>query len=374
MMTQNIKILILLFCLMPAFAIAQQRLIIKGTIPLFRDGTEISLQQIFPKRLETSEKTFLTKIGKHSFEFVLNVDGLESYQLSANGYRSYAFVLGPGNANIAISDSIFRKVIITDNIAEMEYQNYDSNKTQEELEGQYRWARANYDNYIASKNIDSNVAKDKRNEFYRLKALADKNEIKHCLDWIKEYPNSYINTKILYNQLFNMPDADLKKLFLDLPARVKNNSWGKELKYAVNNLLVGAIAPDFALADTNGTQISLSKFKGRYVLIDFWASWCVPCRAESPSLVRIMQKYKKRNFTILSVSLDNEKKAWLKAINSDNLDWTHLSDLRGWKNPVSTNYFITLIPSNYLVAPNGKIIARNLGGDQLAAFLNTLNL
>ena len=360
--------------MMPAFAIAQQRLIIKGTIPLFRDGTEISLQQIFPKRLETSEKTFLTKIGKHSFEFVLNVDGLESYQLSANGYRSYAFVLGPGNANIAISDSIFRKVIITDNIAEMEYQNYDSNKTQEELEGQYRWARANYDNYIASKNIDSNVAKDKRNEFYRLKALADKNEIKHCLDWIKEYPNSYINTKILYNQLFNMPDADLKKLFLDLPARVKNNSWGKELKYAVNNLLVGAIAPDFALADTNGTQISLSKFKGRYVLIDFWASWCVPCRAESPSLVRIMQKYKKRNFTILSVSLDNEKKAWLKAINSDNLDWTHLSDLRGWKNPVSTNYFITLIPSNYLVAPNGKIIARNLGGDQLAAFLNTLNL
>jgi hypothetical protein len=87
-----------------------------------------------------------------------------------------------------------------------------------------------------------------------------------------------------------------------------------------------------------------------------------------------MKKYKSRNFTILSISLDSEKKSWLKAINSDGLEWTHLSDLSGWGNPVGLNYYINLIPNNYLIAPNGKIIARNLQGDQLVSFLNTLNL
>ena len=371
-MKQNIKILIFLFCLIPAFAISQKKLIIKGTIPLFSNGTEISLHQILPKRLETQEKTFLTKLNKHSFEFVLNVKGAESYYLSASGQRSYAFILGPGKANIAISDSIFRKVTITDNQTETEYEKYDSYKNDEEAK--YRWDRNEYANYTASKNIDSNVAKAKISEVNRLKMIADKNELKHCVDWIKEYPDSYINTKILYNQLFNMPDNDLKKIFLDLPARVKNNSWGNEIKYVINNLFVGTTAPDFAMADTTGTQISLSSFRGKYVLIDFWASWCIPCRAENPTLVKIMKKYKSRNFTILSISLDNEKKPWLKAINSDDLEWTHLSDLSGWGNPVRLNYYITLIPNNYLVAPNGKIIARNLQGDQLADFLNTLNL
>ena len=110
------------------------------------------------------------------------------------------------------------------------------------------------------------------------------------------------------------------------------------------------------------------------MLIEFWASWCLPCRGESFNLVRTIEKYKNRNFTILSISLDDEKRAWLKAINSDGLNWTHLSDLKGWENEVSTNYFITSIPINYLIDPSGKIIARNLRGDQLNTFINSLKL
>lgn len=245
---------------MPVFAFSQKKLIIKGTITMFRDGTEISLHQILPKRLELNEKTFKTKLDKHSFEFVFNIEGAESYYLSANGQRSYVFILGPGKANIAINDSIFTKIIITDNQVETEYEKYDSYKNDEEA--LYRWYRTDYANYTASKNIDSNVAKAKISEVNRLKMVADRNELKHCLEWVKEHPDSYINTKILYNQLFNMPDNDLKKTFLDLPARIKNNSWGNEIKYVINNLFVGTTAPDFAMADTNGTQISLSSFRG----------------------------------------------------------------------------------------------------------------
>ena len=373
-MTRYIKILTLLFCLIPVFAISQKKLTINGTAPQLRDGTEISLDLILPKTLKNSQKSFLAKVDKHSFRFVLDVEGAEFYRLKANGHQAYAFCLGPGNAGITISDSILRKVYITGNETAIEYEKYDSDKVQTVFKSRYLWARAHRDDYLESKGIDSNILKAKNREVDSLETIADKNGIKHCLDWIKEYPDSYINTKILYDQLSIMPDDELKKTFLGLPVHIKSNSWGKELKYAVDNLLVGDTPPDFSEADTSGRQVSLSTFRGKYTLIDFWASWCKPCREETPYLATAMKKYRSRNFTILSISLDNKREAWLKAINSDGLNWTHLCDLKGLGNPVSTSYFITSIPGNYLIDPHGKIIARNLRGDQLTFFLDSLNL
>jgi peroxiredoxin len=128
---------------------------------------------------------------------------------------------------------------------------------------------------------------------------------------------------------------------------------------------VGDTAPDFSLPDPSGKNIKLSSFRGKYVLVDFWASWCRPCRMENPNVVKAFQQYKNKNFTILGVSLDKKKEAWLEAIQADGLSWNHVSDLKFWDSMVVPLYGINGIPTNFLLDPQGKIIAANLRGDAL---------
>lgn len=130
-------------------------------------------------------------------------------------------------------------------------------------------------------------------------------------------------------------------------------------------LQVGSQAPDISLPDTAGHVISLHDFRGKYVLVDFWASWCAPCREENPYVVSAFQKFKDKNFTVFSVSLDSKKENWLKAIHDDHLDWTHVSDLKGWNSAAADAYHVEAIPANFLLDPQGKIIAENLIGPSL---------
>jgi peroxiredoxin len=129
--------------------------------------------------------------------------------------------------------------------------------------------------------------------------------------------------------------------------------------------MINKEAPDFSLPNTAGEIISLKSFRGKYVLVDFWASWCVPCRQENPNVVAAFKKYSAKNFTVLGVSLDAEKENWLQAIKDDQLTWTHVSDLKQWESKVVPLYQITGIPFNVLVNPEGKIIASDLRGDAL---------
>ena len=173
-------------------------------------------------------------------------------------------------------------------------------------------------------------------------------------------------------------DIDTKKiapLFNMLPATTRNLPSGIAFKKRIATARktgIGAYAMNFTQNDTLDKPVSLKNFRGKYVLLDFWASWCGPCRAENPNVVKAFNKYKDKNFTVLSVSLDQpgKKQAWLDAIHHDGLTWNHVSDLKFWDNAVAKEYGIRAIPQNLLIDPSGKIIAKNIRGEALAKKLD----
>jgi peroxiredoxin len=138
---------------------------------------------------------------------------------------------------------------------------------------------------------------------------------------------------------------------------------------ASKGLQVGTAAPEISLPTAEDKVVTLSSLKGKYVLVDFWASWCGPCRKENPNVVAAYNKFKDKNFTILGVSLDDDKEKWQAAIEKDGLPWTHVSDLKGWESIAARTYSVESIPTNFLVNPEGKIVARDLRGEDLAAKL-----
>ncbi len=198
------------------------------------------------------------------------------------------------------------------------------------------------------------------------------------LQFVKQHPDSYISLIVLVEQGGHDIDvATIDPAYKSLSANVRNSTAGADFAKAIDAAratAVGAMAPVFTQNDVNDKPVSLADFRGKYVLVDFWASWCGPCRGENPNVVKAYNQYKTKNFTILGVSLDRpgKKDDWLAAIKTDGLVWTQVSDLKFWDNEVAKLYGIQSIPQNYLLDPTGKIIGKNLRGDELEKKLATL--
>lgn len=213
-------------------------------------------------------------------------------------------------------------------------------------------------------------------------------------DAVKAYLKSFVDTTtsqtvaiVSAANFLNDPDEisyleDLNKSF-DKRFN-KRTEFGKEFSKLLSeklianeaqnkgNLKIGEKAPDFTLPKANGEMFSLSDYRGQYVLIDFWASWCAPCRKENPNVVKNYKQFKDQNFTVFGVSIDEDKAAWLKAVKDDQLTWEQVIDTDGWQSKAARLYNVSSIPSNFLVDPEGNIIATNLRGSELERELNRL--
>jgi peroxiredoxin len=271
--------------------------------------------------------------------------------------------LEPGNIKIEVKDSI-RYAKITGSQSQIAFDAFY------ELQKSYIARQVKISNEVFELMKQGNVSEARiAGKGFNLIDIEKKEKV--YLSYLQSNPVSPIAFYVLKSYAgYAFEAKKIEPYFVKLPKAVQNSLSGLVFREKIETAKktgIGVSAMPFTQNDTSGKPVSLASFKGKYLFIDFWASWCAPCRQENPNVVKAFNKYKDKNFTILGISLDlpGNYQSWLDAIHADGLTWTHVSDLKSKKNQVAKLYDITNIPQNFLIDPQGIIIARNLRGEDL---------
>jgi len=362
------KIVLMAFACLPVFAFAQDsKFVVQGTIGNLNAPAKIYLQYRQAGKTITDSATLVA--GKFQFNGPAGAAPEMAYlQLNQKGtgpgYKDYKMIyLEKGTIAVNSSDTL-ASAKVEGTKTNIENAKYDlAHKPVDDA-----YAALEAKEKAASPDVQKSDAFEKEN--HKTEKAIDAQDAAINKQFIQDNPDSFISLNALEGYAYGADYVDIAPLFNGLTPAIKESVQGKSFAERLPKLkavALGATAPEFAEADTSGKIINLSSFRGKYVLIDFWASWCGPCRHENPNVVKAFNHYKGQKFTIVGVSLDRPgaKDKWLAAIHKDGLAWTQLSDLKFWDSKTAGLYAVRGIPQNFLLDPDGKIIGKNLRGDDL---------